>query len=171
MSEDGSNPSSGVSVVAQCKATLELLPVATSAHQYLKESLPVHRDLLGDGSSKNESPSTSEAAAAKRKLAVLDDAPMSTGEFEKGWVEMCAFETGGQAWRPLASTLNGVWKSILSAAAVNSLNFDDSLPMSSITSVVEDGYPKPLLIAVLARLSPTGESPSHDCKLAIASCM
>lgn len=164
-SEDGGIPISGVSVVAQCKATLELIPVATSAIQYLKESLPVHRDTVNDGSSKIESPSTAKTPAAKSKFAVLDDAPISTWEFENGWIEVCAFETGGQAFRPLPSTLNGVWKSIMSAAAVNALKLEDGFPTFSITSLVEeDGYPASLLMAVLTRLSPTGEIPSHDCK-------
>ena len=171
-SEDGNIPIPGLSVVAECKATLELIPVATSAIQYLQKTLPVYRDPLGDGSSKVELPPSSDAAVAKSKLAVLDDAPMSTGEFESGWIEMCAFETGGQGWRPSASTLNGVWKSVLSAAAVNALNFDNGFPTSSIMSLVEeDGYPKSLLIAVLTKLSPTGEISSHDCKLAIVSRM
>lgn len=168
-SEDGSIPIPGVSVVAQCKATLELIPAATSAIPYLKESLPVYRDPLGDGNSKFELSSTS---AAKSKLAILDNAPMSTDEFESGWIEVCAFETRGQARRPLASTLNGIWKSILSAAAVNALKFDDGFPTSSITSLVEeDGYPKSLLVAVLTRLSATGDTPSHDCKLAVVWCV
>ncbi|KAA6407632.1 MAG: sister chromatid cohesion Dcc1 [Lasallia pustulata] len=159
-SDDGSIPIPGVSVVAQCKATLELIPTATSAIPYLKESLPVYRDPLGDGNSKFEFSSTS---AAKGKLAILDNAPMSTDEFESGWIEVCAFETRGQARRPLASTLNGIWKSILSAAAVNALKFDDGFPTSSITSLVEeDGYPKSLLVAVLIRLSATGDTLSHD---------
>lgn len=171
-SEDGNIPTSSVSVVAQCKATLELTPIATSAVQYLKECLPVYRDSLGDISSKIRLLSTSGAAAAGSKLAVLDDAPISSGEFESGWIEICAFETGGQAWRPLASTLHGVWKSVFSAAAVNGLKLDDGFPTSSITSLVEeDGYSTTLLMAVLTRLSSIEDTKSDDCKLDFVSCM
>ncbi|KAI4127103.1 MAG: hypothetical protein LQ347_004739 [Umbilicaria vellea] len=152
-----------LSVVAQCKATLELTPVATSAVQYLKECLPVYAYSWGVSNSTISLSSTLEAAAARSKLAVLDDAPLSTGEFESGWIEICAFETGGQAWRPLASTLYGVWKSVLSAAAVNELKLDDGFPTSSITSMVEeDGYSTTLLMAVLTRLSSSEDFISHD---------
>lgn len=171
-SEEGSIPTTNVSVVAQCKVTLELVPVAPSALQYLKESLPVYRNSPGDSSSKIRPFPSSEPPAARSKLAVLDDAPMSAGEFESGWIEICAFETGGQAWRPLASTLHGVWESVLSAAAVNELKLDDGFPTSSITSLVEeDGYSTTLLVAVLTRLSPTEDIMSHDCKLDFLSCM
>lgn len=171
-SEDGNIPTSSLSVVAQCKATLELTPVATSAVQYLKECLPVYAYSWGVSNSTISLSSTLEAAAARSKLAVLDDAPLSTGEFESGWIEICAFETGGQAWRPLASTLYGVWKSVLSAAAVNELKLDDGFPTSSITSMVEeDGYSTTLLMAVLTRLSSSEDFISHDCKLDFVSCM
>ena len=163
----GSIPVPGVSAIAQCKATLELMPVATSAVQYLKESLPIYKDPL-----EGESSSTSEIGRAKSKLVVLEDAPMSTGEFESGWIELCAFETEGQAWRPLTSTLNGIWKSILSAVAVNVPKIDNGFPTFLISPLVqEDEYSESLLMAVLTRLSPNGDVPSNDCKLAVALCV
>ena len=140
------------------------MPVATSAVQYLKESVPIYKDPL-----EGESFATSEIGRTRSKLVVLEDAPMSTGEFESGWIELCAFETEGQAWRPLTSTLNGIWKSILSAVAVNAPKIDNGFPTFLISPLVqEDGYSESLLMAVLTRLSPNGDFPSHDCKLAVA---
>lgn len=89
----------------------------------------------------------------KDKNAILQDAPVSTKEFDETWKQQCAFEVLGRAWLPTPSALAMVWKSILSAATVSSVNLEEGFDLKSLAEMVgNDGFPWALFIAVMTSL-------------------
>lgn len=184
--------SPGLSAIAQCTATLELIPSNTAASfamisQLLKRSLPSYRGTeteleLGANttlSSKRQAPQdqpdglfpfTSYLGNYKDENAILQDAPYSTEELNKTWKQLCAFEVFGRAWLPTPSALAMVWASILSAATVRGVNLEKRFDLKSIAEMVDnDGYPLALVMAVVTRLVCDTDYLKNDCECPITS--
>ena len=99
------------------------------------------------------------------KNAILQDAPVSTDEFNKAWQQTCAFEILGRPWLPTASALVMVWNSILSAATIRGFNLEKKFELKLLAEVVgNDGYPCALLMAIVTRLVSNTENLRDDCK-------
>lgn len=157
-SEDDAIPSIALSAIAKCAATLELVPISPSAIGTLERLLPVYtgpESILALGSSD-----------MKGKETTPNDVPFSRGEFDKAWKELCAFDIEGRTWVPTASILTSVWKSVISAATLRSLNLGDGFSMNTLEGVVdeEDGYPSALVHAVIDRLCSEDEDLMDGCK-------
>ena len=156
-----------MSAIAQCAATLELIPVCPSAVIYLKQALnlQIYRDPRCEIEDQNVLGSHSRQAVKKSKTLISEDAPMSQGEFDKGWTELCAFESEDQAQLPSAISLSNAWKSFISAATLKEVKLEENFCISDLAGLVEeDGYPKALLEAIIARVSINGEDLMNDCK-------
>ncbi|KAL6719319.1 hypothetical protein ACLMJK_003558 [Lecanora helva] len=145
-SKDDSLPSTSLSAIAQCPVTLELVPTSPSALSFVRKSIPAYPGA--------ELGLSSDSSETRNRNAVLESCPFSSGEFDNAWKELCCFEQSALAWRPSASTLVGIWKSILSASILRCLSFDDKLPMNKLESIIEeDNFPDSLLRAVINRLT------------------
>ncbi len=108
-----------------------------------------------------------ERMGRKGKDKLLEDLPLSRGEFEDAWREMCAFEFLGQVCEPTAAALGEIWKSILSAAILRGINLEEKLSVLNLAGSVEgDGHPSALLRAVLRRLSRSDAELSEERKFA-----
>lgn len=163
--QDGSNSSylddSGMSVIARCKAILEVVHLSTSLVPYLKRRLPTYvisqsEDLSGGV--------TIEGRSVNLQT-LLEDVPFSKGELEKGLIELCAVEISDQIWLPLAQTLLLAWKSFMTAATVKGTDVRSNFPISEMCTLVEeDGFPHPLLVALLRKLSSKSDASHLGCK-------
>ena len=164
-SEDGSTPLEAVSAIAQPTATLELIPSTLHGESTLKQALPIY-DRNQAESEGNYSSDTAPPPAEKiSRYAILDQLPLSFGEFEALWVGLCAFEIDGQAWLPTATLLAAVWKSTVSAATADSLDLDQSFRLQVIIDLVqEDGYAVPLIEAVIRRVRSNDDDLTDGCK-------
>ena len=99
------------------------------------------------------------------KNAILRHAPVSTDEFNQVWQQVCAFEVLGRPWLPTPSALVMAWNSILSAATIRGVNLETKFELKSLAeAVVNDGYPWPLLTAIMTRLVLNTENLRDDCK-------
>ena len=151
--DGNSSPSSNLSAIAQCAATLELAPAAPSATTFLKQCLPVYRGPKAHTENEARSQSLSGSAGKVCRQTILENAPFSLAEFERSWEELCAFEEEGQAWLPAASSLINVWKSILTAATIRSVKLEESFALTTLRGAVEeDEHPRALFDAVVYRL-------------------
>ncbi len=108
-----------------------------------------------------------ERMGRKGKDKLLEDLPLSRGEFEDAWRGMCAFEFLGQVCEPTVAALGEIWKSILSAAILRGINLEEKLSVLNLAGSVEgDGHPSALLRAVLRRLSRSDAELSEERKFA-----
>ena len=151
----------GMSAIAQCKAILEVVHTSASPLPYLKQRLPTYPTSQSEDMS---STPTTEGRLANL-LALVEDVPFSKGELEKGLIELCAVESNDQIWLPSAQTLLLVWKSFLSAATVKGTNIKSSFPISEVLTLVEeDGFPEPLLVAMLRKQASEWDDPKPGCE-------
>ena len=163
--EDGSIPLDRVSAIAQPTATLELIPSSFRGPSMLRNVLPVYNISRIESEGNPGSALVSRLADKMSKYATLDNVPLSSTEFEAFWTQLCAFEFEGQSWLPAATLLVGVWKSIISAAIANSLNLEQSFRIQDIMDLLrEDGYPVPLIEAVVRRIRSGGHDLMDGCK-------
>ncbi|KAK4693196.1 sister chromatid cohesion protein DCC1, partial [Lecanoromycetidae sp. Uapishka_2] len=147
--EEDAIPSSSLVAIAKCGATLELIPATPSGTAFLKNCVAFYKGPR----SCIESALALEVSSIKSKSKLLEDTPFSSGEFDKAWKELCAFEEDGKAWVPTPATLIAVWMSILSAATVRSLDLGESFSLAALVATVEeDGHPMALFQAVVNRL-------------------
>lgn len=143
--DNASSTTGKVTAISRCGATLELIPVSAPPKTVLLQSLPLFSDV--------ENLSAVDPETPKSKEALLNDTPLSSYEFEKGWIELCAFELGGRTWRPSAPLLLQIWASLMSAVTLKGLDLEQGLPLSALAPAVEeDGHPLEVLKALLARL-------------------
>lgn len=152
-----------VRAIAQCASTLELIPASTTG-AILRQILPIysypHTGLENEGKPMMESNTLEKTS----KQQTLENTPLSLGEFDKAWLDFCAFELDGQAWLPSAISLGHVWKSILSAAAVQNVNLVEKFHILDISDIVgEDGFPQALLDAILRRICKDVEDLKSGC--------
>lgn len=148
-----------VHAVAECATTLELKPSSRSNVDLVKNLLPTYRGL------EDNTEVSYPNQLVKGKERISEDAPLSSAEFEAAWVDLCAFELNKNAVLPVTPVLHGVWKSILSAAAVKGLKLDVNVFIQDVAGLVEeDGFPQNLLQAVVSRLSINQVVPMEGCK-------
>lgn len=190
--DDDEVPSPSLLAIAQCTATLELIPsdnVASSAmaSRLLKKSLPSYRGIDTDVGLGTDTTFSSKKRALldiwdglwrltwylgeyKDKNAILQDAPVSTKEFDKTWKQQCAFEVLGCARLPTPSALAMIWKSILSAATVSGVNLEKGFDLKSLAEMVgSDGFPLAFFMAVMIRLVSDTEHLNDDCEYRTSS--
>ena len=145
-----------VSAIGQCKALLELVPVATTPIAFLKQALPTYRGHETNWNLATRSPGANRAS-------ILTDAPFSTGEFENAWVDVCAFEYKNEALLPAAVDLCHIWTSFMSAATIKGVDITKGFRTESLLCLIkEDGYPEQLVASVLKKLSQ--EDSPENCK-------
>ncbi len=157
MGEEKSIPVDAISAIAQPTAMLELIPSSYCGPLIMRQILPIY------GISQAES--ETDFADRTSKYAALDDLPLSSAEFEAFWIQLCAFEHEGQAWLPKATVLVGVWKSIISAATANSMDLAQSFRTQDVMELVrEDGFPVPLIEAVVRRIRSDDDDLMEGCK-------
>ena len=107
----------------------------------------------------------------KDRIAILQDAPFSTQEFDKTWKQLCAFEVLGRAWLPTPSAVAMVWKSILSAATIKGVNLEKQFDLNSLGGmVVNDGFPLALFKTVMMRLVSDTDFVTDDCEYGTIAC-
>lgn len=163
--EEGPIPAEAISAIAQPTATLELIPSSSHGPSSLRQILPVYGASQAEPERKSEPALVPPVADRISKHAALDNVPLSSGEFEALWAQLCAFELEGQAWLPSIPLLAAVWKSIISAATANSIDLGQSIQIQSITQMVrEDGYPVPLIETVLRRVCSEDGDLMDGCK-------
>lgn len=160
-SKDNTVPTASLCAIAQCPSLLELIPTTPPSIAFLRQKLPVYNGEQSD----DFPPKPTEKLNPWDKVSkcgILEDAALSTGEFDHAWQEICAFEYGSASWIPTPSVLIKVWEAIFVAASVRSLKLDESFSVSAIASMVEELFqPGALVVAVLSRVS-AGESVSSD---------
>ena len=152
-----------ISAVAKCTATLELLPSSPCSVAYLRERLASY--VAGDqADSEVVSSGERNIAIEGNKSSLLEDAPFSVREFESAWKILCAFDLEGKSFRPTAPSLVSIWRSILSAISLRSINLEESFSLDALVETAdEDGHPLSLLKAVLARLAQQGVGAMDKC--------
>ena len=141
-------PPCGMSAIARCTTMLELLPATVDAPALLS-------NLLQDVSDPQSGLRNKQAGVenGRSKSELFDDMPLSAQEFEDAWTELCAFESDSTCWVPTAACLCGIWRSIMSAAAIKGLSLQDSFYIHDLVEpVLENGFEEALLHAVLGRL-------------------
>ena len=147
----------GVSAIGQCKALLELVPVATAPIAFLKQALPTYRGHETKWNLANRSTGANRAS-------ILTDAPFSTGEFDNAWVDVCAFEYKNEALLPAAVDLCHIWTSFMSAATIKGVDITKGFRTESLLYLItEDGYPEQLVASVLKRLSQEDNPENCEC--------
>lgn len=184
---DSEIASPGLIAIAQCTATLGLLPSDAAASIAMVSQLLKKCLLPYQGTETNVGIEPNTASSGKRKAlqdrlvltwmltsnlgkhkdrnSILQDAPCSTEQFEKTWNQLCAFDVLGRAWLPTPSALAMVWKSILSATTFSGVNFEQRFDVRPIAEMVaDDGYPWALFIAVLTRLVSETDDLKDHCK-------
>lgn len=148
-----SDPSSGLTAIAQCKAALELVPVQPKAVEFLSTSIPYLEGLESTVAATAAQPGSTHVS----KAAIQADAPFSNAEFESAWRALCAFERDGAAWQPTAEAKISFWKALMSAAAVSGIKVTGSFAPGDLKDLLaEDGYEGDILMAVLRRVAMDG---------------
>ncbi|MCJ1451461.1 hypothetical protein MMC28_001798 [Mycoblastus sanguinarius] len=169
LAEDDSIPSSSLLAIAQCTATLELIPTSPSGIAFLRQALPLYKGPQTNAMKMSKSVMVSTSMEKMEKMgkqAMLENAPLPSNEFDKAWKEMCAFEFEGQAWLPTALELISVWESILSAATVRSVDLGENFVIATLRRVVEeDGHEGVLFDTVINRLRSDDEDLMDGCAL------
>ena len=170
LAEDDSIPSSSLLAIAQCTATLELIPTSPSGIAFLRQALPLYKGPQTNAMKMSKSVMVSTSMEKMEKMgkqAMLENAPLPSNEFDKAWKEMCAFEFEGQAWLPTALELISVWESILSAATVRSVDLGENFVIATLRRVVEeDGHEGVLFDTVINRLRSDDEDLMDGCQSA-----
>ena len=147
-----------MTAIAQCTATLELGPCSSSVEAYVRRTLPIYGAKHG----------ISEGASGS---VFMDDAPFSKCEVQEACRKECAFECHDMIWRPDASMLLSLWRSITSAATLNGVDIVKPAVKASLVQVIkEDDFPTALIDAVLARLAFQDVNLEEGCKSLQACC-
>ena len=151
----------GLSAIAQCTATLELIPAQASAIIYLKHALSVY----SEPESGTQSSIASAAVENRSKQSILADAPFSLGELDGACEELCIFEVDSTAWLPTATMLVSLWKSIMSAATLRSVDLGKPFSVATLNAIVEeDGHSSALFDVLMSRLGSNHGDSVEDCK-------
>lgn len=159
-----STPEPTIRAIAQCTTTLELIPASDTGIPLLRRTLPLYKSPLADPRNENGFIGDPTEKEMISKQAASEDIPLSNREFDKAWREVCAFELESQAWLPSPSLLNGLWKSFVSAAAVENVNLANKFQVHALEDMVEeDGFPSVLLHAVLQKVGREHENLMSGC--------
>ena len=138
-----------LSAIAKATATLELVHAKPSVSTFLRRVLPVY-----SGPEEGEGRHPGSGSPSTFSKGLLEDVPFSSGEYNKICLAMCVFQRNGLAWLPTASVLLNVWKSIISAATVRSVDLGDTFSTAALEGVVQEyGHEAALFRAVMNRLA------------------
>lgn len=150
----------GIRAIAQCAATLELIPTSVDGASMLRQTLPIYKGPLDTLKSKLDSVASSYPKTRTSKHKLSEDLPISPQEFEDSCIELCVFEVFGQAWVPSALELSAIWKSIISAATIKGVNLAEAFEAKDLidTVIEEDKFPQDLFNAVMKRTCIDDES-------------
>lgn len=155
----------GVSAIAQCTATLELIASSNPGTSVLRQILPVYKGTLTELDDEAVSESLPNADEPANKQGYLDSSPLSKLEFEATWEQMCAFELNGQAYLPEPALLVAAWSTIMSTALENSIDIDQEISITDLTALVQqDCNVISLIEAILNRISPKNKVLEDGCK-------
>ena len=149
----------GVSVIATARSTLEVQRISDSATSHLCQLLQVYDG--PESSSRVHSPTISSPieTMGKTKQEVVASIPLSDGECEQMWVELCAFEYKGIAMRPSATALIGVWRALFSAVVSERIDLGVDFRTDDLWELlVDDEYPRAFFEATLNRLAADGHA-------------
>lgn len=151
--EDDSIPPVSLSAIAQCVATLELIPATPSPIAFLTETLPIYSGPEAIAGC-DLAPITNTIPPEHRaRQAICGDAPFSPTEFDTAWKNLCAFEFDNRAYLPTALSLASVWKSIISAETLRNASLEERFSPGTLRGAIEeDGHPSALFGAIMARL-------------------
>jgi sister chromatid cohesion protein DCC1 len=143
----------GLKAIAQCATTLELVPFIPDATSILKEILPLYNGTPALADRGIESGECSKPRKGN-KQQLFENVPLSRQEFEGAWLDICAFETNGHACAPSTLDRSGIWKSIMSVAALENADLVVAFDPDSLKNIVveQDAYPEDFFDAVLRRL-------------------
>jgi hypothetical protein len=84
------------------------------------------------------------------------DIPLSDGEIHQAWSQLCAFEEGGKAFRPIAAVLLTLWKSVVTASIAENIDIESAFLLDDLWAVVaEEEYPRGMFNAVMHHVAAT----------------
>ncbi|KAI9821855.1 MAG: hypothetical protein M1827_002437 [Pycnora praestabilis] len=171
--EDDRIPLPSVSIVAACKATLELHEVSTIAAFHLRKLLPVYNELQDGQNDSEMMASTWSAEKRTSKAEVFTNVPLSDQECEGGWIDLCAFEVAYQAMRPSARTLAKVWTALLAAATLHGVDLTSQFSVNNMWGLMaDDGFPRSLVEAIFHVLRMDSDPPlGHWASLKRSKCV
>ena len=161
-------PTTGLSGIARCTTMLELIPANASGTIFLKNNVGA---FYGPGAERDSEGVSTEGFASKcnSRLEVFADAPLSLQEFNTAWTELCAFEANSKSYIPTPACLSSIWHSMNSAMTLKGLHLENDIYYKDIAGPVEeDGFPTPLLQAVINRLQSDKIIPMDGCELSLA---
>ncbi len=121
LGESLAQPSSAMAAIAKVDTMLELLPVSHDVKLMLERLLPLYTapELLSSEEEKSHFLSQSTAAS---KAALVCDIPAPDFAIDQAWRDLLAFEFEGRCVRPSASTLLGVWQSVINWVTLERLD-------------------------------------------------
>ncbi len=144
----------GISVIGSPKSTLELHETRISAEQYLEDVLVLHHgpdNGEGDFETMRPRPTT---ATGRTKDKIFADIPVPDEECERAWRSICAFEERDAAYKPTPLILTQLWASLCATLSSEGQAIDGPLDRARTWELVQDeGYPQPLLEAMVMRIS------------------
>jgi len=163
--DDVGLPIDGINAIASCTATLELHAVTESASNYLKVAL-----ITWDEDSSTSKPRQN----GQSKHSILKEIPLSDGECEVSWAQLCAFEHNGRSYMPTAGALVSLWKDVLEVSIAESIDLSQMFLVDELWKVLDSqtmsSTPKQLLNALLCRLLPDSEQVNQGCESFIIAC-
>ncbi|PNS18323.1 hypothetical protein CAC42_6140 [Sphaceloma murrayae] len=134
--------------ISQCTSVLELDGESKeSALAHLKQTLPTYQ----------EDQDLGLAGQSKSKRRIFADVPLSEGECEVAWSQICAFETGEdrRSFRPSPRSIVKAWSSIISTAILDGIDLAVPISRDRLTLLIEsiDEAPQELLQAIISNVS------------------
>lgn len=140
----------------------------------LKEALPLYNTSYGLTEQETGSIDCGKSAGSGAKQGLLDNMPISCHEFEKAWLDLCAFEASGHAWIPSAGDCFSIWKSIMSTAHLEPVDLVEGFHPSTLKQLVieQETYPEDLLDAVLRKVCnhPSNVQDYSKTRFSLAKC-
>ncbi|KAF7715280.1 Uncharacterized protein PECH_000445 [Penicillium ucsense] len=180
-----------VAAIAKCGSTLELHTPQDgfSAVPFLEKSLALFDRRVGDGDRDLDvdmlGDESGDADATVLRERVFADVPVSSGQCEAGWMEICAFadERRRHCWRPSARMRLGIWKRVVEGATLQGIDLNKQFLVRDLwKSVLDDDdddeseddgvnalFPRALFEAVVRRVSVVEERPPLSAELKWAS--
>lgn len=151
--EESGLPVEGLAAIAQCGSILEVVPSTAWPHQYLKDLLPIWKE-IGDPNMRS-------------KQEIFSNLPCSNGELEKAWQEMVAFEHNGSSMKPRAGMLLLLWKNILNTATAEGIDLNGPFHSAFLYENLDPDdaagqQPRKLFDALVARMSLQPRDDSMD---------
>ena len=137
---EDNEPSSSPSVIGQCQAILELIEAKTAPLEHLRQCIPL---------------ATSEGLLSSNALnrqLLLAQAPFSSGEFNRAWVELCIIEGAHGVFLPTPKMLKETWLALLSEALLKGLDLTKPFETKEIENLRNDDQSSGVFEAVLSRL-------------------